>query len=301
VSTPLVAFNQQTPAHLLVSYLNAQGVSASLTSRKTTTTNNLEYVVVLADEADIEIATGIAEAFVQNPHDPKYQQAAWEQGKASPTQSMGRLFPNLDILNQAKAAPFTALILLICVFLYGFSALGFLSVIAQSILMQPLSTLTDNHQWWRLLGPAFIHFSVLHIVFNLLWWGVLGARIERIMGVSMLILLFLVSAVVSNVTQSFFSEPAPQFNNIYVFGGLSGVVYAVMGFVWWCGWLKPAWGLSLQRPIVGFMLVWLVLGYADILWVSMANAAHTSGLICGCVMAFLVAKFSERTAKVNTL
>jgi len=29
----------------------------------------------------------------------------------------------------------------------------------------------------------------------------------------------------------------------------------------------------------------LVLGYADILWVNMANAAHTAGLISGCLLA----------------
>lgn len=294
MSTPLVAFNQQTPAHLLVSYLNTQGISSSLATRKNATTNNLEYVVVVTEAADIDVAMGIAEAFVQNPSDPKYQQAAWEQGEATSSQANSRLLPNLALFEQAKQAPFTALILMVCVLVYGFSHLGFFGVITANLLMQPLGILAENHQWWRLLGPAFIHFSVLHIVFNLLWWGTLGARIENTMGVSMLFLLFFVSAIVSNVTQGLFSEPHVELNNVYAFGGLSGVVYAVMGFVWWIGWLRPEWGISIQKPIIGFMLVWLVLGYADILWVSMANAAHTSGLISGCVMAFIVAKFSAQ-------
>jgi len=36
------------------------------------------------------------------------------------------------------------------------------------------------------------------------------------------------------------------------------------------------------------MLVWLLLGFADVLWVNMANAAHTAGLMSGCVMAWLL-------------
>lgn len=152
--------------------------------------------------------------------------------------------------------------------------------------MQPISVLSQNHEWWRLLGPAFIHFSVLHIVFNLLWWGSLGAKIERVLGVSMLLIVFVVSAIVSNVAQAMFTAPVQ--GNLLLFGGLSGVVYAVMGFVWWLGWLRPSWGLSLPNSIVGFMLVWLVLGYADILWVNMANAAHTAGLISGCLLAALL-------------
>ncbi|MEL7442340.1 MAG: rhomboid family intramembrane serine protease, partial [Pseudomonadota bacterium] len=111
----------------------------------------------------------------------------------------------------------------------------------------------------------------------------LGAKIERTLGMSMLLIVFLVSATISNAAQALFSDPVQ--GNLFLFGGLSGVVYAVMGFVWWLGWLRPSWGLSLPNSIVGFMLVWLVLGYADILWVNMANAAHTAGLISGCLLA----------------
>jgi GlpG protein len=42
------------------------------------------------------------------------------------------------------------------------------------------------------------------------------------------------------------------------------------------------------------MLVWLVLGYADILWVNMANAAHTAGLITGCLMAGALALIANK-------
>ncbi|GFD93603.1 rhomboid family intramembrane serine protease GlpG [Alteromonas sp. KUL156] len=274
---PLIAFNQQSPAHLLANYLTSQNISASVVQ------DEKEFVVVLDDAVHLDRAKRIAEDFLTNPTHPKYQQAAWDSGKNVQLAPSGSGFSMGNIIEDAIKAPFTSIVFLLCVAVYVLSLLGLFAPIAQHLLMQPFSVLSENHEWWRLLGPAFIHFSALHIIFNLLWWGMLGARIERTLGVSMLLIVFLVSAAISNAAQALFSEPVQA--NLYLFGGLSGVVYAVMGFVWWLGWLRPSWGLSLPNSIVGFMLVWLVLGYADILWVNMANAAHTAGLISGCLLA----------------
>lgn len=274
---PLIAFNQQSPAHLLANYLTSQGIAASVVQ------DEKEFVVVLDDAVHLDRAKRIAEDFLTNPTHPKYQQAAWDSGKNVQLAPSGSGFSMGNIIEDAIKAPFTSIVFLLCVAVYVLSLLGLFAPIAQHLLMQPFSVLSENHEWWRLLGPAFIHFSALHIIFNLLWWGMLGAKIERTLGVSMLLIVFLVSAAISNAAQALFSEPVQA--NLYLFGGLSGVVYAVMGFVWWLGWLRPSWGLSLPNSIVGFMLVWLVLGYADILWVNMANAAHTAGLISGCLLA----------------
>lgn len=283
---PLIAFNQQSPAHLLANYLTSQSISATVMQ------SEKEFVVVLDDHAHVDRAKVIAEDFLTNPTHPKYQQAAWDSGKNVQLAPSGSGFSVKNIINDAVKAPFTSVVFLLCVAVYTLSLLGLFAPIAQHLLMQPFSVLLENHEWWRLLGPAFIHFSALHIIFNLLWWGMLGAKIERTLGVSMLLIVFLVSATISNAAQAIFSDPVQA--NLYLFGGLSGVVYAVMGFVWWLGWLRPSWGLSLPNSIVGFMLVWLVLGYADILWVNMANAAHTAGLISGCLLAGALSLGSEK-------
>ena len=274
---PLIAFNQQSPAHLLANYLTSQNITANVIE------NDEGFVVVLRDQESTDRAKLIAEDFLANPTHPKYQQAAWDNGKNVKLAPSGNGFSISNIIADAVKAPFTSVVFALCVAVYILSLFGLFSPIAQHLLMQPLSILSESNEWWRLLGPAFIHFSALHIIFNLLWWGMLGAKIERTLGVSMLLIVFLVSATISNVAQALFSEPVQ--GSFYLFGGLSGVVYAVMGFVWWLGWLRPSWGLSLPNAIVGFMLVWLVLGYADILWVNMANAAHTAGLISGCLLA----------------
>ena len=274
---PLIAFNQQSPAHLLANYLTSQHIQAAVVQ------HDKEFVVVLDNHDHLDRAKSIADGFLANPTDPKYQQAAWDNGKNVRLAPSGNGFSVGNIIADAVKAPFTSVVFILCVAVYLLSLFGLFAPIAQHLLMQPFSILSQNHEWWRLLGPAFIHFSALHIIFNLLWWGMLGAKIERTLGMSMLLIVFLVSATISNAAQALFSDPVQ--GNLFLFGGLSGVVYAVMGFVWWLGWLRPSWGLSLPNSIVGFMLVWLVLGYADILWVNMANAAHTAGLISGCLLA----------------
>ena len=274
---PLIAFNQQSPAHLLANYLTSQHIQANVVQ------HDKEFVVVLDNSEHIDRAKIIAEDFLANPTHPKYQQAAWDNGKNVQLAPSSGGFSMGNIIADAVKAPFTSVVFILCVAVYLLSLFGLFAPIAKHLLMQPFSVLSESHEWWRLLGPAFIHFSALHIIFNLLWWGMLGAKIERNLGMSMLLIVFLVSAAISNAAQALFSEPVQA--NLYLFGGLSGVVYAVMGFVWWLGWLRPSWGLSLPNSIVGFMLVWLVIGYADILWVNMANAAHTAGLISGCLLA----------------
>lgn len=279
MSQPLIAFRQQSAAHLLANYLTSQHIAARVEPNDASG----EFVVLIIDEEKFSAARDIAESFIQNPSDPKYQQAAWDSGENVSLRPSGNGFSLAAILKNARSVPFTSTVLLLCVVVYVLSFLGLFSPIAQHLLMQPLAILAENNEWWRLIGPAFIHFSVLHIVFNVLWWGMLGAKIERTFGISMLCIVFILSATISNVAQALFSVPVQ--GNLYLFGGLSGVVYAVLGFVWWLGWLRPQWGLSLPNSIIGFMLVWLVLGYADILWVNMANAAHTAGLITGCALA----------------
>ena len=41
----------------------------------------------------------------------------------------------------------------------------------------------------------------------------------------------------------------------------------------------------ISKPIIGFLLFWLVLGYVDVLPVNMANTAHLLGLVSGCLLA----------------
>ena len=105
-------------------------------------------------------------------------------------------------------------------------------------------------QYWRLITPAFLHFGWLHIVFNSLWLWELGGKVERVMGHINMFLLFLVIALVSNVSQFVFGGAG-------LFGGMSGVVYGLLGFSWVAPLFQPAWRIQPSPALMLFMVGWL--------------------------------------------
>lgn len=148
----------------------------------------------------------------------------------------------------------------------------------------PLGESLGRGEIWRLLTPAFLHFGIFHVLFNSLWMWDLGRRLEFFLGRWHFLLFFAVTAVASNVAQYFWSGSAN-------FGGMSGVVYALVGFIAVRQRLAPHPLVAVPTALIGFMLFWLVLcmtGAVDyFISGSVANAAHVGGLVAGCVYAFL--------------
>ena len=133
-------------------------------------------------------------------------------------------------------------------------------------------------EYWRLLTPAFLHFGLFHIAFNGLWVWEFGRRIEWLGGSRHMLMVLLVTAVISNIAQYWWGGPS-------LFGGLSGVVYGLLGYLWIRNRAYPHPATALPPGILGFLLFWLVICMTGIVGALMgsavANAAHTGGLLTG--------------------
>jgi len=172
------------------------------------------------------------------------------------------------------------------------SLVHFLTFTDFSISGGKLRFLPTEGQYWRLLTPIFLHFGWLHIVFNSLWMWELGGLLERRLGSISLLALVVLSGIVSNTAQYLWTGPS-------LFGGLSGVVYALLGFCWIYNWLLPHRRLAVPQGIIVFMLVWLVLCMVvptGWLGFGIANAAHLGGLVFGCLAALPVAASQRSSA-----
>jgi GlpG protein len=134
---------------------------------------------------------------------------------------------------------------------------------------------------WRLFTPMFLHFNVLHILFNMLWLRDLGSMIEARKGSWFFLLLTLVLAGTSNVGQYLWDGPH--------FGGMSGVVYGLLGYIWMQGKFNPASKLSLEPQTVTLMIVWFFLCMTGLVG-NIANMAHGVGLAVGVAWGFLDAR-----------
>ncbi|UGA54711.1 rhomboid family intramembrane serine protease GlpG [Vibrio sp. VB16] len=242
-----------------------------------------QFALWLKDDIDKLEAESELSHFLANPNDSKYQAASWDLA-GSRTRKFTYQTPSILAMVKAKAGPFTLLIMFVSITLFILFQIGF----GNSIFSVTHFPAFDGQKWqiWRWVSHALIHFSVTHIAFNLLWWWQLGGDIEKRLGTIKLLQIFILSSALSGAGQ-YWVEGAN-------FGGLSGVVYALMGYSWLLGVISPEKGVNLPKPIVIFMLVWLVLGYVQP-YMAIANTAHLVGLASGLLLAWVDSQMTKKT------
>ncbi len=134
------------------------------------------------------------------------------------------------------------------------------------------------HEYWRMFSALFLHYGLLHLVFNLMALFVLGPPLEEEIGVISFFVVYLVSGLGSSATVvalTLFRITGPM-----QVVGASGCVMGVVGA--WAGLLlrhrhAP---LAQQRlrnilTIVGLQFVF------DLTTPQISLAAHLGGLITG--------------------
>lgn len=215
---------------------------------------------------------------------------------------MMRMFT--DLANAFLQAPVTMLLILGSLVVAAVSSLGS-DLRPVSGLFYPSFTLVEGgalaglgqifaqinslEELLRTLTPALLHFGAIHLVFNSLWIWHFGRMIERSQSSLLYLGVVLFIAFFSNAAQYLWSLTAN-------FGGLSGVVYGLLGYIWMWQLILPNGRLRLPPAMIGFLLVALVLMelFAGS-WI--ASAAHTGGLIAGIIAGVLSAgiyKFRQR-------
>ncbi len=149
----------------------------------------------------------------------------------------------------------------------------------------PYEVVLGTGQLWRHITPAFLHFSFMHLVFNVAVVCELGRRAEAVEGSMRFAGLILVLAALSNLAQ-FLLEPTP------LFGGLSGINYGLVGFVAVRRLLDPLeirWHVSkvLLAVLIASMML-LSMGIGEPVGLKVANGAHWGGFVVGLAIAWLM-------------
>ena len=148
-------------------------------------------------------------------------------------------------------------------------------------------TFFNQNQWWRLITPMFLHFSIAHLAFNSLWIYILGKQIEKIDGKLIFITLVLFSSISSNFLQFYWVSSS-------LFGGLSGVIYGLIGYCMINEMDSTYQRYDIPPALYIFMIIWMLLGFLGLLdlfgFGSVANFAHLGGLISGIAFA-IICKF----------
>ena len=209
---------------------------------------------------------------------------------------LGRLVGGLD---------FTRLVIAVCVVAYAAALLldpaaalrprGPFDILAPS--GRALLTLgmtggfaLEYGRWWTLLTAIYLHGSLLHVVFNLLWINQLGPAVEAVYGRARLVLVFTVSGVLGFVLSN-------GVGGGYTIGA-SGAIFGLLGAMVAYGRSRGGiFGMAVFRQYWQWSLILFVMGF---LMPGVNNLAHAGGFIGG-FLAGLALGHDERRAEGGVL
>jgi len=288
--------DNETHARSFGDYLYAQGIE-----------NNIDedeglWEAWVIDGDQLSSAQTLLQEFLREPDDPKYEEAS-EQAKqkrnkeAKDLQRYKKQMHDRDSIFarwQFNLKSLTGALIIISVLVTILSNRGKNQEFSQPLSITKYSIEDGRVYWrkglleiqqgqvWRLITPIFLHLSILHILFNMMWLKDLGYAIESKHGALFLLVMVLMLGITSNVGQYLTGGPG--------FGGMSGVVYGLLGYIWIRARIDPRSGFQISNRTVTFMMIWFFLCFSGLL--PIANTAHTVGLLVGMLWGFISARIA---------
>ena len=284
---------EREAAERLADYLLTLGIATQLDHEQG------GWVVWVRDEDQLERGKQELEAFLRNPRDDRYQNARQHAADVRRKEEAREKAFQKNYVNMSRQwdrqalrrSPLTIGVIVICVLVSLLTGLGEQNYELQSALtFSSFEVLGDgwvrfsgwqsieSGEVWRLVTPIFLHFGITHIIFNMWCWYVLASAFEIRRGIWRLALFVIVTAVISNTTQYYFSGNP-------LFGGMSGVVYGLFGYICMKSRFDPNAGLYMDPRNTFIMIAWLFLCMTGLLG-NIANAAHVAGLIVGVIVGY---------------
>lgn len=191
-----------------------------------------------------------------------------------------------------RRCPITWSLIASCVAVAVLSRLGddtysvrvlFYPLLPEDSLLKLLLAIDSVAKAIRTLTPMFLHFGELHLIFNMLWLWYFGRQLEKLQSWWVFLLLVMVTSFVGNTAQYWYLGS----NN---FGGMSGVVYGLVGYAWMIYHFIPRAGLMLSNKM--FFIFIAALFLMEVLASSMiATAAHAGGLVAGVLLGGFTAAY----------
>lgn len=142
--------------------------------------------------------------------------------------------------------------------------------------------------WWTILTAIYLHGSLLHILFNLLWIRQLAPDVEKIYGPARLVVIFTISGAAG------FAASTANGNMLTV--GASGSIFGLLGAI-------VAFGLR-RGGVFGRMMfqqygMWALILFLSAYFIShVDNSAHAGGFVGGFASG-LVLSLAERRAETT--
>jgi len=209
----------------------------------------------------------------------------WEQQRR-PSPGL-RDFAN-GVIRQLYYLPITSILTILCLLVAAVTLLGsrlngveflFYPLLETGGVLPLLLDIDSFAKAIQTLSPMLLHFGGIHLAFNLLWLWYFGRQLEpslpRFAYVSLIVLL----AFISNTAQYL----VLSYNN---FGGMSGVVYGLVGYAWIVHVLFPTSRLQINNTMFAVFVIMMVLMEVFV-GSFIATTAHVGGLVAGLLLGLV--------------
>jgi rhomboid protease GluP len=141
--------------------------------------------------------------------------------------------------------------------------------------------------WWTLLTAIYLHGSLLHLVFNLLWVRQLAPAVEELFGPARLVVIFTVAGVAGFVLSNVMGVAWTV--------GASGAVFGLLGaMVAYCRTRGGTFGLAVLRQYGQWAVLMFILGF---FMAGVNNWGHAGGFVGGYLAALAVGHGEGRTER----
>ncbi len=278
-------------------YLLASGIPCDIEDEEDGT-----WSIWVHDDDQIEKAEAELSQFNQEPEDSRYKEAKTkaenirlEEAKADELAAKRQIDVRTQVFGQETGAtPYLTYFMIgLCVLAAFFTKVGtapeanaqwtITEYVMDGSMIRWLPGLPEirSGHLWRVITPIFLHFGFMHIIFNLYWLHYLGGGLEGRLGMFKFALFILFTAALSNIGQ-YIVEGSPSF------GGMSGVNYALFGYIWIRGDRDPSFGIQLDRSTITLLLIWFAICFTGLVG-NIANTAHTVGLVAGAAWGWFAA------------
>jgi len=142
----------------------------------------------------------------------------------------------------------------------------------------------DGGRWWTLLTAIYLHGSLLHILFNVLWIRQLGPAVEELYGPARLVVIFSVAGVAGFLLSNTSGVPF----TIGASGSIFGLLGAMVAYGRRRGGLR---GRLILRQYGQWALVMFILGF---FLAGVNNLAHAGGFLGGLASALALPSTERR-------
>jgi GlpG protein len=319
----LTVLESEAAARKLAAYLVTERIAAHVEPDKT------GHIVWVRDEDQLRKAKEILAHFSESPADPRYQAAEKSAESIRRDEERRRREQRSNVVEMRgrwgtggglkRRCPLVIALILVSVLVAVatnmaqtkenalFRSLKFADTPTHAVEMpdgEVIRLPQDADLWsglkrgqvWRVLTPILLHFSIMHLVFNLWCLFDEGGQVEDRRGSLYFLLLLLALAIPSNIAQALVSGPN--------FGGMSGVVYGLLGYLWMKVQFDNSAGYVLSKQTVGIAMVFFALcivkdyppfdSFLGGLLPPIANTAHLVGLTMGLAIGYAPVLFRRK-------